>query len=328
MSSFTSKTLLAVLAGAASVAAHGHVTKVTVKGKSFPGFAPSNGLNAPAGTVGWATTASDNGFVLPSAFNSRDIACHKGSVNAKASVPVNAGDSITIQWDTWPGTHKGPVIDYLASCGSTGCDKVDVTSLQFFKIDEAGLENGVWASDKLINQGNKWEVTIPASIKAGSYVLRHEMFGLHEGNRANGAQMYPQCINLEVSGTGTETPAGVVATKLYTAQDPGVLFNLYNNPTSYPIPGPAVFSRGAGNAGNAGGNNGGNGNNNGGNGGNGKNNNGGNGKNNTPTTTRPATQPAQTKPATSAPVRDCKAARRQRREERREAARREAALRD
>jgi hypothetical protein len=37
-----------------------------------------------------------------------------------------------------------------------------------------------------------WNVKIPASLAAGSYVLRHEIIGLHSAGSPNGAQAYPQ----------------------------------------------------------------------------------------------------------------------------------------
>ncbi|TLD19050.1 hypothetical protein PspLS_10005 [Pyricularia sp. CBS 133598] len=283
MPSFTTKTILTALAGAASVSAHGHITKVTAGGKEFPGFSPFNGINAQtltAQTVGWGTLQSDNGFVPVSSLGNADIACHKSSKAAPASVPIAAGESMTIQWDTWPDSHKGPVINYLADCGAAGCDNVDASSLNFFKISEAGLVNGVWAADQLIKDGNKATVTVPRNLAAGNYVLRHEIIALHEGNREGGAQMYPQCVNIQVTGGGSDKPTGVKATALYKAADPGILFNLYNNPTSYPIPGPKIAVAGGGAAGGStgGGNNNTGGNNN--NGGNKNNNNGGNNNNN------------------------------------------------
>lgn len=62
------------------------------------------------------------------------------------------------------------------------------------------------------------------------------------------AQMYPQCVNLEISGSGAESPAGVAGTALYKASDAGLKYNIYNDeqkPT-YKIPGPALFAAGAG----------------------------------------------------------------------------------
>jgi endoglucanase len=93
--------------------------------------------------------------------------------------------------------------------------------------------------------------TIPPSVAPGSYVLRHEIIALHEGNRQNAAQMYPQCINLEITGSGTAQPAGVVATELYDAADPGIFFNPYTNDLVYPIPGPVNSFASGGDGGSA-----------------------------------------------------------------------------
>jgi cellulase len=84
-------------------------------------------------------------------------------------------------------------------------------------------------------------VKIPADIAPGEYVLRHEIIALHAAGQADGAQDYPQCVNLDIKGSGTAKPAGVAMVGLYTPTDPGILFNLYGTFTSYSIPGPAVY---------------------------------------------------------------------------------------
>ncbi|KAM7199419.1 Glycosyl hydrolase family 61 domain containing protein [Rhypophila sp. PSN 637] len=251
MHSITSKTLLAAVAGAASVAAHGHVTNIVINGVSYQNYDPFSHpyQQNPPTVVGFGTQATDNGFVEPAAFNSRDIICHRGSTNAGGHAVVAAGDNVFLQWDTWPESHHGPVIEYLAACGASGCEKADITSLDFFKISEAGLIDGSsapgrWASDELISNGNGWMVKIPSNIKPGFYLLRHEIIALHSGNQPNGAQNYPQCINLEITGSGTATPSGVKGTALYTPNDAGILFNIYQPMSSYPVPGPVVISGG------------------------------------------------------------------------------------
>lgn len=243
MPSFTSKSLLAVLAGAASVAAHGHVSNIVINGEYYRGFDSSlNYMANPPAVVGWKADNQDNGFVGPDAFSSADIICHKDATNAKGHAVVKAGDKISIQWETWPESHKGPVIDYLANCGTSGCETVDKTSLEFFKIDEVGLVDGqTWGSDQLIANNNSWLVEIPPTIAPGFYVLRHEIIALHSAGQENGAQNYPQCINIQVTGSGTETPAGVKGTALYKADDAGILVNIYQTLSSYSIPGPALF---------------------------------------------------------------------------------------
>jgi len=55
------------------------------------------------------------------------------------------------------------------------------------------------------------------------------------------------CINLKISGSGTEKPclSGAVCkkgTELYTPTDKGILINIYTTLSSYPIPGPKVWS--------------------------------------------------------------------------------------
>jgi cellulase len=100
----------------------------------------------------------------------------------------------------------------------------------------------VWASQKLIDNGNSWTTTIPKSLAPGNYVVRHEIIALHGASSANGAQNYPQCFNLKVTGSGTANPTGVAGTALYKSTDPGIHFNPYTTITSYPMPGPTVWT--------------------------------------------------------------------------------------
>lgn len=138
------------------------------------------------------------------------------------------------------------MLSYLANCNGA-CETVDPTTLQWFKIDEAGLNSptpapGNWASDTMIANNNSWTVAIPSDIAAGNYVLRHETIALHSAGSEGGAQAYPQCVNLKVSGGGSATPAGVLGTALYTTTDPGIKINIYSGLTSYVIPGPDLYS--------------------------------------------------------------------------------------
>jgi cellulase len=192
------------------------------------------------------------GFVAPDAYAGGDIICHKSATNAKATATVAAGATVVMEWNTWPSSHHGPVIDYLASCNGA-CSTVDKTSLKFFKIDEAGLIDdttspGTWASDQLIANNNSWSVVIPSTIAAGPYVLRHEIIALHGAGSTDGAQNYPQCINIEVTGGGSDVPEGTLGEALYTETDPGILVNIYTTGLTYTIPGPTLWSGGSGTA--------------------------------------------------------------------------------
>lgn len=115
--------------------------------------------------------------------------------------------------------------------------------LKFFKIAESAYDGTEWAATKLIKDNFSWSIKVPASLAPGQYVLRHEILALHSAGQANGAQSYPKCFNLEVTGSGTANPAGVTADTLYTPTDPGIVYNVYNGDhTKYPIPGPELFA--------------------------------------------------------------------------------------
>jgi cellulase len=232
---FANSVLVTLLTAAASVQAHGHIASVIADGVTYPGAVPGN---VPANSVGWSANNLDNGFVEPNSAGTADIACHKSARAATSFAKVKAGGSVTVKWNTWPDSHKGPVIDYLAPFNT------NAGSLSFAKIAQKGLNSGSnpgnWASDDLIKNGNSWTINIPSSVAPGQYVLRHEIIALHAAGSANGAQFYPQCVNIEVTSGGSTRPSGSPATSFYKASDPGVQFNLYQSFSSYTIPGPAL----------------------------------------------------------------------------------------
>jgi hypothetical protein len=147
-----------------------------------------------------STDAIIHSQVTPDTYTSPDIICHKSAKPGKAHIPVVAGQSVQLFWNTWPPGHSGPILDYLAPCANNDCSTVDKTALKFAKIDQVGLHNGPapgnWAVNDLVANNNSWTVTIPASLKAGAYVLRHEIISLHAARTDNQAQNYPQCVNL------------------------------------------------------------------------------------------------------------------------------------
>ncbi|GLI73878.1 hypothetical protein PoHVEF18_002109 [Penicillium ochrochloron] len=244
-----------VLGSAALVAGHGYVSGAVVDGTYYGGYLVTQYpyTSSPPETIGWSETATDLGFVDGSSYASSDIICHKGAKNAAISAPVKAGGSVELQWSEWPESHHGPVITYLANCNGD-CSSVDKTTLKFFKIDEAGLIDdsnvpGTWASDNLISNNNSRTITIPSSIEAGNYVLRHEIIALHSAGNTDGAQNYPQCFNLKVTGGGSDSPSGTLGTALYKDTDPGIKVNIYQSLSSYTIPGPALYTGAASSSG-------------------------------------------------------------------------------
>ncbi|CAD6445645.1 c61b552d-dd6d-4af0-b1da-487f2701b99b [Sclerotinia trifoliorum] len=246
---------MAVVAGAAfisGVAAHGRVQGIVADGVWYEGYNPSFQYDQVAPVVaGWSDPSDlSNGFISPDAYGTSDIICHLSATNAKGYVNVTAGTEVNLQWTTWPSSHHGPVLDYLAACTGNDCTTVDKTTLKFFKIDGVGLIDdttipGTWASDQLIENNSSWSVTIPESLAPGGYVLRHEIIALHSAGQADGAQNYPQCVNLWVSGTGTTTPADsdtTLGTALYTETGAGISVDIYASIASYAVPGPTQWA--------------------------------------------------------------------------------------
>jgi lytic cellulose monooxygenase (C1-hydroxylating) len=95
------------------------------------------------------------------------------------TVSVKTGDKFTFEWyhdnrgdDIIAASHKGPITVYIASASSGGNGAV------WTKLYEDGLNGGVWAVDKLIQNGGKHSLTIPSWIAPGDYLLRAEIIGM------------------------------------------------------------------------------------------------------------------------------------------------------
>lgn len=233
---------------------------VIVNSRLYPGYNNRIQTNPPH-SIGWFADNPGDDFITPAQYAHPDIICHRSAVPAPAHLPVLPGDRIHLQWNGWPLGHAGPVLTSLAKCDSpTGCASVNKTDLKFFTIDDSapvllaptggppgGGPPGVWATNVLINANNSWTVEIPPRLPPGAYVLRHEIIALHYATRPDGAQNYPQCINLWVgnatAGAGQGVPMkteGKRITEFYKATDKGVTADVFAGPTSYEIPGPKI----------------------------------------------------------------------------------------
>jgi cellulase len=145
------------------------------------------------------------------------------------------------------------------------CTKLASSSLRWSKISQAAIVSpGVWVTDTLIKNKFRSSTVLPAKLAPGNYVIRHEIIALHAAGSDNGAQFYPQvslhsyiscgwtnstadtvsqCLNLKIGGSGkVAATGGVAGTTLYKRDDAGIKFNLYTNPTTYPFPGPALWT--------------------------------------------------------------------------------------
>ncbi|KAF8753642.1 Terpenoid synthase [Rhizoctonia solani] len=199
---------ISTAAFAQSVYAHGYVPWLRIDGiKIVPASSFIDPLfddesPPPARVV--RRTPNDSGFV--SNPTSGDITCSIGNYlpSSPITVSVPAGGKVEFLWNSWPLGHYGPVINYMAKCpGSCSTWK---------------------AADKLAKNNATWAVTIPKNLAAGEYLLRHEIIALHGGSSIGGAQFYPVCAQITVTGGGSANPSGLAFPGAYNATDPGILF--------------------------------------------------------------------------------------------------------
>ncbi|KAF2793566.1 lytic polysaccharide monooxygenase [Melanomma pulvis-pyrius CBS 109.77] len=198
-----------------------------------------------------------------------DLRCNVlGDIPAPDTIKVAPGDNLTFDWhhdkrnptdDVIAESHHGPSLVYISPDPPT--------ENSFVKIWHEGLyeslpfpQPGKWStSSNIRSNGGHMNVRIPEGLKAGYYLIRAEMIGLHEGevsfedNQIRGAQFYPNCVQIEVTGDGSvELPEGVSFPGAYQYDTPGVVYDIYCSTqtdatapcamTTYPIPGPTVWS--------------------------------------------------------------------------------------
>ncbi|KAG9014635.1 hypothetical protein FRB94_011813 [Tulasnella sp. JGI-2019a] len=184
---------------------------------------------------------------------SNDIACNVNATPTSGICTVPAGSTVTVEMHQQPGDrtcaneaiggdHYGPMQVYLAKV-SDATTAVG-SSQSWFKIGEIGLVSDnpdYWGTEVLNDNCGHYTVTIPKDIANGNYLLRAEVIALHVASGLDGAQFYMSCYQINITGGGTATPAGVSLPGAYSATDPGILINIYQQLNSYTIPGPAPY---------------------------------------------------------------------------------------
>ncbi|KAI9067237.1 lytic polysaccharide monooxygenase [Trametes sanguinea] len=248
-------TLFVTALAATSVDAHGYVQEVVIGSTHYTGYLPYQDPYYPVPPQRIIRKIPGNGPVTD--LTLIDLQCNGDSVDgvigsapAPLFAPVNAGEEVKLNWTTWPDSHVGPMITYLARAPS------DITKWQpgddavWFKVAEAGkTADGKWAATDLLTAADSiYTFTIPPNLKPGQYIIRHEIIALHGAFAYPGAQFYPSCIQIEVSGSGNAFPDAsslVSFPGAYTPETPGIVFDVYDNTSQpYPIPGPAVWTGG------------------------------------------------------------------------------------
>lgn len=248
------------------IRAHGWIKSVTVNGNDYPGADPSWHLSGeqPPSVVWYSDNYGQQNPLFSSSANTNDMACHINATPGGKTVPVKAGDTLVLNWETpeggpWRDSHEGPIIDYLATCKGD-CNSAKAAELEFFKIAQSGMfvsphftddarqaTFGLWATDILRNNSNTWSVKIPDGL-SGQYVLRSEVFALMGAGNEGHAQMFPQCVSLDIQNPSARTldpyangAEAKLGRELYSETDPGIEISIHGEINQYPIPGPALW---------------------------------------------------------------------------------------
>jgi len=187
---------------------------------------------------------------------SQDMKCNVlGDIPAAGTLQVVPNDIISFEWghesrqsgdNIIESSHKGAIAVYISPNPPAANSWVKI-------FEEGEYAPNQWAVvPKLVSNKGVHSVRIPPGLKAGQYFLRPELITLHEaevahtGNGNRGVQLYMECIQIEVTGSGTVTlPQGVSFPGAYSYSDPGIVYNVYYTQSGappYKIPGPTVWS--------------------------------------------------------------------------------------
>ncbi|RPD56323.1 hypothetical protein L226DRAFT_469284 [Lentinus tigrinus ALCF2SS1-7] len=236
-----SAVLLALSAALPHVAAHGYLSQVVIDGVAYAGNEPNN-YQGPSPIRLVSDISPVKGASNP------DLFCGLSAQVAEVVAPANPGSNVTLQWSggegsKWPH-NTGPLMTYMASCGSTTCDKFDSTDAQWFKIDQAGKkanDDSTWVQADIM-KGDSYSLLLPDNLKPGDYLIRHEIIALHLAVSKGGAEFYPSCTQVRISGSGTGTPSDTVTFPgAYSDSDPGIFDpTVFDNDSTYVFPGPAI----------------------------------------------------------------------------------------
>ncbi|PGH13066.1 hypothetical protein AJ79_03903 [Helicocarpus griseus UAMH5409] len=228
---FTKSTYL-FLCLSTNVLGHGYVREYTFDGVGYVSYLP---YDRPDFTQPPESIARFLGNGINPLKDPLDISitCGKDAYPAPKMANVTAGSTFMVQWNEWP--HTGPIYTYMARCpnGQDCSDFSGTSGDHWFKIEEHGIieydsTSGLaWAAQKMYDADNTWNITIPPCIAPGPYIIRHETMAIQDSDEPGGAQFYPQCSQVWVSGgvEPTVEPTLVSLPGDIQPDDPGVLFD-------------------------------------------------------------------------------------------------------
>ncbi|KAJ2900224.1 hypothetical protein IWW38_000644 [Coemansia aciculifera] len=186
-------------------------------------------------------------------FTKKEIRCRNvdGTSPNTPFLGVKAGTTFSVNWrhhnDTLQDnmvspSHRGPCMIYLGKITPNPDD------IQWFKIYHMGFnkDSNKWCSDVARDNHGKVDIVIPKDLEDGKYILRTELLALHKAALPMGAQFYPNCVHIDITGSNnkflTPPPAYVKFPGAYQSTDKGILYNWRTDKgLTYEIPGPVVY---------------------------------------------------------------------------------------
>jgi hypothetical protein len=122
--------------------------------------------------------------------------------------------------------------------GRLSSPKQDPTTVDFFKIHENAYDTKthLFGSEVLYNNNMTWTIQIPSNLKAGDYIIRHELVALHYATKELGPEFYISCLNVKVLGDGTAEPTKEDTVRFpgaYKPDDPYLNFDLHRHENKY-----------------------------------------------------------------------------------------------
>ncbi|KAG8987324.1 hypothetical protein FRB90_003403 [Tulasnella sp. 427] len=222
------------------VSAHGYIHSITLDGVTYQGADPyGSAIASPIRQVSSNSPASP----VYGNINGVAMACGGDAKAASMTVPVTAGSDVSVYWGSWPH-NVGPMITYLGKCDGS-CATTDPTKINFFKIHQVDFVPGThtWVQSQTLYKGLPFNFTLPEDLPNGDFIMRHEVIALHNAMNQGGAEIFPQCIQVNVDcGSGKIPSATAKFPGGYSATAPGILINVYDDPNNivYTFPGPVL----------------------------------------------------------------------------------------
>ncbi|KAG8885724.1 hypothetical protein FRB98_001677 [Tulasnella sp. 332] len=243
--------LAAVIFFLPSVASHGFLRTLKVDGKAYYGREPGTGAGPSSSTTTVIRTIDNtNPLHLSDAKISSYLSCGRGAATRGAPhhASVKPGSNLVFHWDAGDGSawphDSGPMITYIASCGNAGCSKVDSSKAKWWKLNQVGkvsTPGNNWVQGK-VHKGQSYSFKLPKNMPDGNFLLRHEIIALHLADKVNGAEFYPSCSQITVTGGPNKKMTGM-AVKFpgaYHLTDKGIHINIWDSLGTYHFPGPAL----------------------------------------------------------------------------------------